>query len=137
MSYFVTQATLGADELQTKPSKRRNKRRGKQSPLSNNESTDWVHMTPKSLWSLLKAELSSYWDWDLTADGIDAAIEKYMGQKVSLLRAFCQRTGIQVTHYHRVVLQFFQLIFFPFLDSYERIFLRSQESQYIFRRRYH
>lgn len=89
-------ATLGADELQTKPSKRRNKRRGKQSPLSNNESTDWVHMTPKSLWSLLKAELSSYWDWDLTADGIDAAIEKYMGQKVSLLRAFCQRTGIQI-----------------------------------------
>lgn len=87
---------MGADELQTKPSKRRNKRKGKQSPLSNNESTDWIHMTPKSLWSLLKAELSSYWDWELAADGIDAAVEKYMGQKVSLLRAFCQRTGIQV-----------------------------------------
>ena len=53
-------------------------------------------MTPKSLWSMLKTELSSYWDWELAVDGVDAAVEKYMGQKVSLLRAFCQRTGIQV-----------------------------------------
>lgn len=53
-------------------------------------------MTPKALWSALKCELKSYWDWDLEADGIDAAVEKYMFQRVSVLRAFCQRTGVQV-----------------------------------------
>ena len=87
---------LGVDELQAKPSKRRNKRRGKQSPLSNNDSTEWTHMTPKTMWAALKAELAAYWDWELSADTIDAAIEKYFLQKVSLLRAFCQRTGVQV-----------------------------------------
>ena len=87
---------MGVDELQTKPSKRRNKRRGKQSPVSSSEATEWIHLTPKTLWTQLKLELLNYWDFDLTVDGVDAAIEKYMGQKVSLLRAFCQRTGIQV-----------------------------------------
>lgn len=89
-------ATVGVDELQTKPSKRRNKRRGKQSPVSSSETTEWIHLTPKTLWTQLKLELLNYWDFDLTVDGVDAAIEKYMGQKVSLLRAFCQRTGIQL-----------------------------------------
>ncbi len=93
-------ATLGADELQIKSSKRRNKRRGgKQSPLSNNtseNSDEWTHLTPKTLWSLLKAELKAYWDWELETDGIDTTVEKYQIHKVTVLRAFCQRTGIQV-----------------------------------------
>ena len=45
---------------------------------------------------MLKTELASYWDWDMAVDGIDAAVDKYTTQKVSLLRAFCQRTGVQV-----------------------------------------
>lgn len=84
--------------MQTKPSKRRNKKKGKGSSLSANDNTEWVHLTPKTLWTSLKAELSSYWDWDLAVDNVDAAIEKYMLQKVSLLRAFCQRTGVQVVY---------------------------------------
>lgn len=89
-------ATLGADELQTKPSKRRNKRRGKQSPSSNVDSMEWMQLTPKALWNLIKAEMKSYWDWDLTTDSIDTTVEKYQVQKVSMLRAFCQRAGIQI-----------------------------------------
>jgi len=90
-------ATLGADELQTKPSsKRRNKRRGKQSASSNVDSMEWMQLTPKALWNLVKAELKSYWDWELGTDSIDATVEKYQVQKVSLLRAFCQRAGIQI-----------------------------------------
>lgn len=89
-------ATLGADELQTKPSKRRNKRRGKQSPSSNVDSMEWMQLAPKALWNLVKSELKSYWDWDLTTDSIDATVEKYQVQKVSILRSFCQRAGIQI-----------------------------------------
>ena len=48
---------------------------------------------------MLKAELSAYWDWELEADSVESAIDKYMGQKVSLLRAFCQRSGVQVAHF--------------------------------------
>jgi len=64
---------------------------------------------------MLKTELSSYWDWELAADGVDAAVEKYMGQKVSLLRAFCQRTGIQVIEqkfYGNIIAAFNLIIFF-------------------------
>lgn len=64
------------DELQATTSKRRNKRRGKQSPLSSSDSTEWMLMTPKTFWSMLKAELKAYWDWDLTTDSVDATVEK-------------------------------------------------------------
>ena len=83
-------------ELQTKPSKRRNKRRGEQSPLAIHDSTEWERVTPKTRWSSLKSELKAYWDFDLEAESIDTGVEKYMFQKVSILRAFCQRTGVQV-----------------------------------------
>ena len=86
---------------------------------------------------MLKAELSSYWDWELAADGVDAAVDKYMGQKVSLLRAFCQRTGIQVTKICKLLFCLFIINIFFLLDFDERVCLRNQKSQYVFRRRYH
>lgn len=58
---------------------------------------EWMQLAPKALWNLVKSELKSYWDWDLTTDSIDATVEKYQVQKVSILRSFCQRAGIQVS----------------------------------------
>lgn len=45
---------------------------------------------------MLKEELDGYYGWTLSSDGIDAAIESYSLQKVTLLRSFCIKTGIQL-----------------------------------------
>nr|QVD39409.1 CLUH Clustered mitochondrial protein-like protein [Schistocerca gregaria] len=85
-----------ADELQTKTSKRRNKRKGRSNPLVNADNNEWANLTPKSLWSQLKSELKAYYDWDLPADSIETAVEHFSFQKISLLRSFCLKTGIQI-----------------------------------------
>ncbi|XP_039292453.1 clustered mitochondria protein homolog isoform X2 [Nilaparvata lugens] len=85
-----------ADEPQSKTSKRRNKRKGRMNPLSAADSTEWMSLTPKSLFSQLKSELKAYYDWDLTTDSIDATVEMYSLQKISLLRSFCMKTGVQI-----------------------------------------
>ncbi|XP_071445866.1 clustered mitochondria protein homolog isoform X2 [Hetaerina americana] len=91
----------GTDELQTKNAKRRNKRKGRGgNPLDrgNVDGTEWASLTPRSLWAQLRTELKTYYDWEMasSADGIDAAVEHYSLQKISLLRSFCIKTGVQI-----------------------------------------
>lgn len=84
------------DDLQSKAAKRRNKRKGRPNPLLSSDTTEWANLTPRGLWSQLKQELKSYYDWDLAVDNIDSCIESYNLQKISLLRSFCIKTGIQI-----------------------------------------
>lgn len=76
------------DELLTK-------RKRKKHPFSNNVSK-WLNLNPKTLWSQIKNELNEYYDWTLKADGIDTVVQKYNVQKVSLLRTFCMKSGVQL-----------------------------------------
>lgn len=85
-----------ADELFSRTSKRRHKRKGRSNPLLNSDSTEWANLTPKSLWSQLRSDIRSYFDWELTADSIESAVENYDLQKISLLRSFCIKTGVQI-----------------------------------------
>jgi hypothetical protein len=55
---------------------------------------EWANLTPKSLWTQIKLELKSYYDWDLQADSLESMVEQFSVQKISLLRyilhfAFC------------------------------------------------
>ncbi|GJQ77230.1 hypothetical protein Trydic_g14899 [Trypoxylus dichotomus] len=92
----VNNPMQGVDEFQTKTNKKRNKRRGRTNPLMCNDSNEWANLTPKSLWQQLKHELKSYFDYEFLANDIESVIEVYSLQKVSLLRSFCLKTGIQV-----------------------------------------
>lgn len=65
-------------------------------PLACNDNNEWANLTPKSLWSQLKQELKSYFDYELSTNDIDTATETYSLQKISLLRSFCLKTGIQI-----------------------------------------
>ena len=56
----------------------------------------WTLLTPKSFWISLRSELSSYYAYILRADNMDDAVVKFGLQKVSLLRSFCIKTGVQV-----------------------------------------
>ncbi|XP_066148360.1 clustered mitochondria protein homolog isoform X2 [Euwallacea fornicatus] len=84
------------DEFQSKTNKKRNKRRGRANPLMGNDNNEWANLTGKYLWNQLKQELKAYYDYDLTLTDVDAVIEVFGLQKVSLLRSFCLKTGIQI-----------------------------------------
>lgn len=86
---------ISTEELQVK-SRRKGKRKGKQNPLRLKDNSEWASLTPKSFWTNLKNELLSYYDWTLEQDSIDAIVEHFTIQKLSLLRSFCVKTGVQV-----------------------------------------
>merc|ERR1712002_1363797 len=85
------------DQIHKKRSRNRSKKaNSKTSPLTPTDSVEWANLTPKSLWAQIKAEAKSYFDWNLTADGIDAFVEMINLNKLNLLRSFCHKTGVQI-----------------------------------------
>ncbi|XP_030567665.1 protein clueless [Drosophila novamexicana] len=57
---------------------------------------DWTLVTPRSLWQQIRKEVKAYWNWELDCDSIESAGAKYGLLRISLLRAFCLKVGIQV-----------------------------------------
>jgi len=85
------------DQIHKKRSRNRSKKaNSKTSPLTPTDSVEWANLTPKSLWAQIKTEAKSYFDWNLTADGIDAFVEMINLNKITLLRSFCQKSGVQI-----------------------------------------
>ncbi|XP_076363788.1 clustered mitochondria protein homolog isoform X2 [Tachypleus tridentatus] len=87
---------VGAEELQFRNSKKKGKRKNKQNPLLVQDNSEWTVLTPRSFWSNLKAELQSYYNWTIEVESVDAVVEHYGIQKVSLLRSFCMKCGLQI-----------------------------------------
>ncbi|XP_037294562.1 LOW QUALITY PROTEIN: clustered mitochondria protein homolog [Manduca sexta] len=57
---------------------------------------DWHNLTPKTLFSQIKQELKAYWGYELNADNMESVIEKNGLQKISLLRSFALKVGLQL-----------------------------------------
>ncbi|XP_043254445.1 clustered mitochondria protein homolog isoform X2 [Colletes gigas] len=84
------------EELQSKTAKRRNKRKGRNNGPQQSE-VEWASLTPRSLWQQIKADLKAYYDWETPSpESLDATIDHFHLQKISLLRGFCIKTGIQI-----------------------------------------
>ncbi|XP_012523239.1 clustered mitochondria protein homolog [Monomorium pharaonis] len=84
------------EELQSKTAKRRNKRKGRNNGPQQSE-VEWASLTPKSLWQQIKGDLKAYYDWETPSpESLEATIEHFHLQKISLLRSFCIKTGIQI-----------------------------------------
>ncbi len=107
-----------SDELKSSSSSRsrRNRRKGKQ--LSGNGATtgspssdplDWLSLSPKSLWKAIKDEAFAYYHFEMNVDSIDGVCEAYDLQKVSILRTFCMKTGVQVCQFTDFFLSCFML----------------------------
>lgn len=60
------------------------------------ENNDWILITPKSMWQQIKKEAKSYWDYEVNCDSIETLVENYGLQRISIMRAFCLKVGIQV-----------------------------------------
>merc|ERR1739844_626950 len=57
---------------------------------------EWANLTPKALWTQIKNEAKGYFDWNLPCDNIDSFVEAFNVNKATLLRSFCQKTGVQL-----------------------------------------
>ncbi|XP_055626056.1 clustered mitochondria protein homolog isoform X2 [Toxorhynchites rutilus septentrionalis] len=88
-----------------KQQRRQNKRSsgskgGKSSFQCTQDNNEWQLLTPKSLWAQIQQELKSYWDYELASAGSQDSVEQIVAhnrlQKISLLRAFCLKTGVQI-----------------------------------------
>lgn len=66
------------------------------------KSTDWASLTARSLWAQLRSEMDAYYGWSVggngggVVDSLDALLSRHAIQKISLLRLFALRTGLQV-----------------------------------------
>ncbi|KAK3589135.1 hypothetical protein CHS0354_017102 [Potamilus streckersoni] len=80
-----------AEELKRKKSKRRNK-----GVVFSTDNTEWVSESPRSLWKKITFEVEDYYHYTLEGDSVDSVIEKYGLQRVSLVRSFCKKVGIQI-----------------------------------------
>ncbi|XP_018325241.1 clustered mitochondria protein homolog isoform X2 [Agrilus planipennis] len=84
----------GAEEGRN--TRKRKGRRGRNNPLICQDSNEWATLLPKTLWLLIRQELKCYFDYDLITGDIDATVETFSLSKISLLRSFCLKTGVQL-----------------------------------------
>lgn len=70
---------------------------GRVGVFSGDQTYEWVSLTQKSLWQQIKRELKAYFDFDLGVEAsVDAVVETYKLNKLTILRAFCLKVGIQI-----------------------------------------
>ena len=84
------------EELQVRQNKRKGKRKNRQNFLNFKDNNEWTNLTPKSLWNCIKNEVDSYYGFKLNLESIDVAVDNLNLQKISLLRSFCIKTGVQI-----------------------------------------
>lgn len=62
------------------------------------KTSDWLTLTGKSFWTQLRTEMDSYYGWSPSkdVDSLESLFNRYSIQKISLIRLFCIRTGIQI-----------------------------------------
>lgn len=94
----VQPPVIASDELFRSSKRRYNNKKSQNSAKAPDASAnEWVAMTQRGLWQQIKKELKSYWDFDLNCDcNVDKIIEMYKLQKISLLRAFNLKIGLQI-----------------------------------------
>jgi protein TIF31 len=96
---IVQAPQVASDELFKTSKRRYNKKSAKNSASNNDHSSanEWTTLTQKNLWQQVRKEMKSYWDFELGCEcSIDKVVEHYKLQKISLLRAFNLKTGLQI-----------------------------------------
>ncbi|OWR43803.1 putative eukaryotic translation initiation factor 3 subunit [Danaus plexippus plexippus] len=83
-------------EAPAKVTRSRGRRSKKNHTSSPPPTPDWQNLTPRTLFTQIKQELKSYWGYELNAENMDVVIEKNGLQKISLLRSFALKVGLQM-----------------------------------------
>ncbi|XP_063967453.1 clustered mitochondria protein homolog [Lytechinus pictus] len=87
----------GDDELSNgHHKKKKNKKRIRYVLSLGQENTSWSSLTPSDLWSSIKVECKEYFHYKVKCESIDSVTERYNLQKMTLLREFCSKLGVQL-----------------------------------------
>ncbi|CAK1551094.1 unnamed protein product [Leptosia nina] len=74
----------------------RNRHRANTSPSPSSPAQHWQTLTPRQLFTQIQQELEAYWGFGLDAESMDSVIQKHGLQKISLLRSFALKVGLQI-----------------------------------------
>lgn len=94
--HFSNDELTSASVASKKLAARRRGKRKRRDNSTNNQNTDWILTTPKSLWSSILSELDQYYGYKLTATSLEQLLDEHKLQKMIFLRSFCIKTGVQV-----------------------------------------
>uniref|UniRef100_A0A3B3H675 Clustered mitochondria (cluA/CLU1) homolog b n=1 Tax=Oryzias latipes TaxID=8090 RepID=A0A3B3H675_ORYLA len=76
--------------------RRSRRRRSHSSRVSLTADSVWARLTSSRLWDRIKAEAKDYYKYAVESENLEEVIEKHNLQRISLLREFAIKTGIQV-----------------------------------------
>lgn len=85
---------LPAEEVIYK--KKKSKRKPVKTQGNGASTVAWATLTPEDLWKLIEEETKKNFGFELACKNSDGAFLKYRIHRISLLRSFCLRTGVQV-----------------------------------------
>ncbi|EDO49938.1 predicted protein, partial [Nematostella vectensis] len=58
--------------------------------------TAWATLTPEELWKTIIEDVNTNFAYQIEGDNCDGVFERYSIQRISVLRSFCIRNGIQI-----------------------------------------
>lgn len=92
--YPSPQPHLPAEEVANK--KKKNKRKPLKTAANGASTVAWATLTPEELWKLIVEETKTNFGFELNCKNSEDALLKCHIHRISLLRSFCLRTGVQV-----------------------------------------
>ncbi|XP_071946355.1 clustered mitochondria protein homolog [Antedon mediterranea] len=85
------------DEMNGYGRKKNKKKKNRTLPTIANDNNGWASLTPLDLWSSIKIEIKDYFHFELEGcEDKDTMLQNLQIQKVTLLREFCRRMGLQL-----------------------------------------
>lgn len=77
--------------------KKKNKKRTQKLPhLPSNNNVAWMSLSPAFLWMSIAKHAQKHFGFKIESTNVDAFVNEYKVQKVSMLREICRKTGIQI-----------------------------------------
>ena len=76
--------------------KKKNRKRNKHHISTDNDITEWATLTPKSFLDKLKEDLQQHYSFTLKGSSIEEVADIYKLNKITVLRSFCLKTGVQI-----------------------------------------
>lgn len=92
--YPNPQPQLPPEEIMCR--KKKSKRKPQKSLTNGASTVPWAALTPEELWKSIAEETQKNFGFELKCVNSEEAVLKYRIQRLSLLRAFCIKTGVQV-----------------------------------------
>ncbi|XP_031550707.1 clustered mitochondria protein homolog [Actinia tenebrosa] len=94
-SHASPQPQLPVEEVGSK--KKKSKKKASKSQAANGSNVVvWATLTPEELWKTIVEDVSNNFGYQLQCDSCDSAVSRYAIQKISLLRSWCLKSGVQI-----------------------------------------